>query len=176
MLLLDTVQTHRLQMAEKALLSCQDLTEQVQQLKQRNRDLKQQLAQAQEAQDTAEGALQECRRQLAAADSDKAVLMDRIRQLADRASLAESHSQRTRSGDSSGGGSGLSLDVQQQQQAQVQVQSELSVACAELNQQVALLRGQLVDAQSKEERLQVTNAALQERLSRLQVRAHFIGI
>jgi chromosome segregation ATPase len=167
--------TKRLHMAEQALMGQDQQTQQAKQYKQQVQDLQQQLAKAQAA--AAGGAaaaekealLQQCRQQLAAAEAEKAVLMDRIRQLADRASLAESqaHLSRTASGSTS------SEHGSQQQQ---QVQSELSVACAELNQQVSALRGALRDAEAKEERLQVTNAQLQERISRLQVcRGHTKG-
>jgi chromosome segregation ATPase len=178
---------NRLQLAEQALLDYQAQKDQAQQFRQRSQDLQQQLARVQEAAAAAEGTAQECRRQLAAADSEKAVLMDRIRQLADRASLAESQTHRSRSdGDSSadtlehrspkehGSSSSASTDTAQRQQQLLQ--SELSAACAKLNQQVVVLRGQLAEAQGKEERLQVTNASLQERLSRLQVRRrHTVG-
>jgi septal ring factor EnvC (AmiA/AmiB activator) len=167
LVLLLLLQVHRLKLAEQALLDYQAQKDQVSQLKQSNQDLQQQLAAVQAAQAAAEGAAQECRRQLTAAGAEKAVLMDRIRQLANRASIAECATHRSRSGDSSSGGS--SADGGQQQHSQ-QEQQQLLAAVAELNEQVAALRGQLTEAESKEERLQVTNAALQERLSRLQVR------
>lgn len=161
--LLLLLQVHRLKLAEQALLDYQAHKDQVSQLKQCNQDLQQQLAAVQAAQAAAEGGVQECRRQLTAAGAEKAVLMDRIRELANRTSIAECHMHRSRSGDSSSGGAAEGGQHSQQEQ-------QLSAAIAELNQQVASLRGQLTEAESKEERLQVTNAALQERLSRLQVR------
>jgi chromosome segregation ATPase len=176
------VQVNRLQLAEQALLDYQALKDQAQQLRQHSQDLQQQLARVQEAAAAAEGTTQECRKQLAAADCEKAVLMDRIRQLANRASLAESQAHRSRSGGDSSAdaiqdrspeehGSSSALTHTSQRQQQV-LHFELPAACAELNQQVLVLRGQLAEAQGKEERLQVTNASLQERLSRLQVRRH----
>lgn len=168
------LQVNRLKLAEHALLELQAVREQSHSLKHRFQELQQQLTQAQQAAATAEGTVQECRRQLAAAEAEKGSLMDRIRQLADRASIAESsvtHRSRSNSTSSSaGGGLEAGAGLQGPQQQQQQLQAELSAACAELNQQVVVLRGQLAEADAKEERLQVANAQLQERLSRLQVR------
>jgi len=174
---------NQLLIAEQALMDYGAQKEQLQGLKRRCQELQEQLSTAQQAQAAAEGSVQECRRQLAAAAAERSVLMDRIRQLADRASFSESLQQQVNrsaggnqgpsadpSGSSGAGRQGSVQDAQQQQQQQ-QLQQELSAACAELNQQVVVLRGRLADSEGKEERLQVANAALQERLGRLQVRA-----
>jgi hypothetical protein len=132
--------------------------------------------------------------QLAEVIVERDAMMDRIRELADRqsscnGSAAEHYNgsagragrfsfggssssfrgnagvgamscNNTHNSSCSGSPSGMSAEAQQL----------LSDACAELNQRVAVLEKQLHESHAKEDRLQLANAQLQERLSAMQVR------
>lgn len=143
---------HRMQQSEQMLAGMMAM-------KQELADAKSQLDKALQEQQLAAAHLEQCRQQLAVArhqvadrEAERSTLMDRIRELADRASAAEISGRVTP-------GTASAAEMLQQQ---------LSQACSELNQQVLLLRQQLGEAQVKEERLQVMNAQLQERNAQLQ--------
>lgn len=156
-----------LQACEERLLNFQQMANANVQLKQEARELKHSLKEvraeldkALEGQQATAQHLEQCRQQLAEAAADKALLMDRIREFADRAATGNSSGRA-----STLGGSLCSSPVPMPFEAQ----QKLSAACAELNQRVGQLQRQLEDSQAKEERLHLANAQLQERISALQV-------
>jgi chromosome segregation ATPase len=131
--------------------------------------------------------------QLADAIVERDAMMDRIRELADRqsscnGSAAEHYNGSAgRAGRCSFGGSSsfrgnAGVGAMQYNSTHnsscsgspssmsPEAQQLLSDACAELNQRVAVLEKQLLESHAKEDRLQLANAQLQERLSAMQVR------
>jgi hypothetical protein len=157
------------QQGEQAGTQFQALAQQCRQLQQALDDARAEAAAAQQA---AAAAIAAAQQQAASAATERGVLMDRVRQLADMAAQAESrrsssnastmngpdtqHSRRTSAGSEAG-------DAAHQQQQRLQ-------------QELFTLRGQLAEAQGKEERLQVANAHMQERLVRLQVSSGRSGV
>lgn len=137
--------------------------------------------------------LEECRQQLADSNqqlaqrtqqlaelaAEREVLHDRIREFADRqtscrssgAELFSSSSGRAGRFGSSSRGNPLhdSSSSSSPNSMSPEAQQMLSVACAELNQKVAVLEQQLGESHAKQDRLQLVNAQLQERLSAMQV-------
>jgi chromosome segregation ATPase len=133
--------------------------------------------------------------QLADLSAERDVLIDRIREFADRQSscngsaAAEQHSGSAgKAGRFSFGGSSsfrghagvgaMQFNPNNNNSScsgspssmSPEAQQLLSDACAELNQRVAVLEKQLDESHAKEDRLQLANAQLQERLSAMQVR------
>jgi chromosome segregation ATPase len=116
--------------------------------------------------------------QLANVSAERDVLIDRIREFADRqsscsssaAELCSSSSGRAgRFGSSSRGIALHDSSSSSPNGMSAEAQQLLSDACAELNQRVAVLEKQLDESHAKEDRLQLANAQLQERLSAMQV-------
>lgn len=150
---------HRLQQSEQALVSMMQMRDRNEQLQQDLADMRTQLDTALQDQQFSASHLEQCRQQLAEVQqqmldcaAERESLVVRIRELADRASAAETAAR-------AGPASAAAAEVLQQQMSQ---------ACADLSQQVQVLQKQLSNSHGKEERLQVVNAQLQERNAQLQ--------
>jgi len=100
-------------------------------------------------------ACQQKQKQLDEAQSQRQLLMERIRELADRVATFET-AKLNGSAVADGGGPAPE-------------HTQLSATCSGLSQEVQHLRSQLADSQSKEERLHVAIAKLQESVAGMQV-------
>jgi chromosome segregation ATPase len=163
---------------DKALEDRAALSMHLEQCREQLADLNQQLAQRQQ--------------QLADVTAERDVLIDRIREFADRQSSCNGSATKQYSGSAgragrvSFGGSSSSFrgsaGVGAMQwnphngscngspsSMSPEAQQLLSDACAELNQRVAVLEKQLEQSHAKEDKLQLANSQLQERLSAMQV-------